>query len=166
MPTKKTTTKKTVEPTEELMEFDQFVSQTPKSSGGRSWLALTIIVIIIILAGAVYWLNQGQLGKEIKYKSVFLDNGQIYFAKVVKEDSLNLYLDDVFYIQTQQQLIPATEEGQEDQVVDVPSLVKRGTEYHQPQGLLQINRDRMVSMEEIGPDSEIMKEIQRINTGQ
>jgi hypothetical protein len=149
---------------EELMEFEQFVSHKPRKTNKKIWPAIIAIILIVVLAGLIYFLNQGLWHKEGKYKAVFLDNGQVYFAKIVREDSMNLYLDDVFYIQTQQQTVPAQKEGDQPQVVNVPSLVKRGGEIHQPQGLLQINRSKVVSIEEIGPNSEVMQEINRIKT--
>ena len=99
--------------------------------------------------------------KESKYQAIFLDSSQVYFAKVVKEDSLSVYLSDVYYIQTETQVIPATEEDGQDQVVEVPILIKRGGELHQPSGWMQINRDKIISIEEIGVESEVLKEILR-----
>ena len=148
----------------DLMEFEQFVSQKPPTKSSRSWLVTIVIIIIVILAGAVYFFNQGKLSKDNKLQAIFLDNNQVYFAKVVKQDSSSLYLDNVYYIETQQQVIPATEEGGEDQVINVPTIVKRGSELHKPQGYLKINRSKVISIEEICQDSEVMKEIERINT--
>ncbi len=162
MPARKNATKQADEG--ELMEFEQFVSQQPKKQTNKSWLMITLVVIIVILAGAIYWLNQGKFAKEHKLQAVFLDSNQVYFARIVKEDSLNLYLDDVYYLDSQQQVVPATEEGGEDQVVNVPVLIKRGSEVHKPTGLLVINREKVVSVEAIGTDSDIMKEIERINS--
>jgi len=147
-----------------LMDFEQFVSKRPSNNRGKTWLALTLIVVIFLLGAA--WLFMSRVdnaSKEYKFKAVYLDNGQTYYAKVVKEDALNIYLDDVYYIQIEKQTIPATEEGAEDQTVDVPVLIKRGQELHRPEGLMQINRDKLVAIEEIGPDSQILTEINRIN---
>ena len=101
--------------------------------------------------------------KEFKFKAIYLENEQTYYAKVVKEDALNIYLDEVYYIQIKKQTLPATEEGAEPQTVDVPVLIKRGQELHRPQGLMQINRSKLVAVEEIGAESQILTEIQRIN---
>ena len=120
-----------------------------------------MIIVILALIGALLFLSKGGFDKEMKYKAVFLDNNQVYFAHVAKEDSLNIYLADVYYIQTQQQVVPAEDEDSEDQVVEVPVLIKRGGELHQPSGWMQINRSKIVSIEEIGDDSEVLKEIQR-----
>jgi len=171
-PAKKTTKKSSAstakDPAEELMEFEHFVSRQPsRSNSGKSWLFITLFIIIVVLAGALMYTSQNKnLAVVHKFKAIALDNNQVYYAKVVKEDSLNIYLEDVYYIKVEQQIIPAQEEGQEDQTVEVPILVKRGDELHRPNGLLQINRDKVVAIEEIGADSEILKEIQRQESGQ
>ena len=150
-----------VEESEDLMDFEQFVSRKSPSHKNKTWLVVTLIVLIVLLSGAVYSLSQTSLQKELKYQAVFLDNGQVYFAKVVKEDTLSVYLEDVYYIQTESQIIPSQEEGVEDQIVEVPVLIKRGGELHQPSGRTQLNRDKIISIEEIGENSEILTEIQR-----
>ena len=150
---------------EELMEFESFVSQRPKANKqGKAWMIITLLILIIVLAGALWFVKQpnSNFVKDTNLKAVALDNGQVYYAQVVQEDSLNIYLDDVYYIQTEQRVIPAQDEDSEDQVVNVPVLVKRGDELHKPTGLLQINRDRVVGIETIGQDSEILIEINRM----
>jgi len=171
MPIKKTTNTKvakTISKADEdaLMEFEQFVSK-PAPAKNKSWLAATLVIIIICLAAVWLFMSQSTtLEKDNSFKAVYLENGETYYAKVVKEDALNIYLDDVYYIQIQQQVIPAETEDEEDQVVEVPVLIKRGQEFHKPQGLMQINRSKLVAVEEIGQDSEIIAEINRINSQQ
>ncbi|OGY93414.1 MAG: hypothetical protein A2406_00685 [Candidatus Komeilibacteria bacterium RIFOXYC1_FULL_37_11] len=153
-----------------LMEFEQFVSNKPQNSRGKSWLAITLIVVVLLLATVWLVMSRAQtMEKSGKFQAIYLENGQTYYAKVAKEDALNIYLSDVYYIQIEQQTVqPAegAEEGAEPQVVEVPVLIKRGEELHKPQGLMQINRSKLVAIEEIGADSEILKEIDRINQPQ
>ena len=147
-----------------LMEFEQFVSNKPQNSRGKSWLAITLIVVVLLLATVWLVMSRAQtMEKSGKFQAIYLENGQTYYAKVVKEDALNIYLDEVYYIQIEKQTLPATEEGAEPQTVDVPVLIKRGQELHRPQGLMQINRSKLVAVEEIGAESQILTEIQRIN---
>jgi len=171
MPTtrKKTTTKKPeVAPAQDsVMDFEDFVaSKRPQKRSGRSWMVILMIIIVIILAGAVYLTRTPSVSKSSQnFVAVDLDNGQTFYAKIVKEDDKNLYLDEVYYIQITQQTIPAPEgeEGAEPKTVNVPILIKRGQEITKPSGLLLVNRDKVISVEEIGPDSDIMREIQRLN---
>lgn len=158
--TKESIRKKSPSKKEELMDFDQFVNEEPKNN--KPWVAIILLVIIVALVGVLLSVYKGDLDKEFKYKAIYLDNNQVYYAKVVREDALSIYLDDVFYIQTQQQTIPAEEEGEESQVVNVPVLIQRGDEFHKPEGLLQINRDKLIAIEEIGEGSEILMEIERL----
>ena len=159
--TKATTTRSKPAKEDDLIDFEQFVSSKEPRSKGKAWLLVTLIVVIIALAGALFFSSQGNLQKEHKYQAVFLDSGQVYFAKVIKEDALSVYLEDVYYIQTESQIIPSQEEDGQDQVVEVPVLIKRGSELHQPSGWMQLNRDKIISIEEIGADSEVLKELQR-----
>ena len=147
-----------------LLEFEDFISQKPQASRSKGWLAVTLIFLIAILAVAWFFMSQTiNLQKEVKFKAVYLDNNQVYYAKVVKEDSLNIYLDEVYYIQSEDFTIPAEEEDGEPQIVTRPVLVQRGQELHKPEGLMQINRDKLVAIEEIGAESEILAEIERIS---
>lgn len=162
MPIKKTTVRKS-DSQEEMMDFDDFVARTPKPKNtSKAWVFITLIIVILVLGLAIVFLPKLKMTKNLSYQTVMLDNGQVYFAKIVKEDTLSVYLEDVYYIQTQQQLVPATEEGGEDSVKEVPILVKRGQELHQPSGWMQINRSKVVSIEQIGADSEILKEIEKV----
>ena len=174
MPTRKTSTKakpkrrpakSAVKKNEEaLMEFEHFVAQKPQSNRGKSWLALTFVIIIFLLGAAWLFMSKVEtMEKEYKFKAIYLDNGQTYYAKVVKEDALNVYLDEVYYIQIEQQVVPAEEEDVEPQMVDVPILIKRGQELHRPEGLMQINRSKLIAIEEIGAESQILSEINRIS---
>jgi hypothetical protein len=147
-----------------LMEFEHFVSQKPSNNKSKSWLALTLVILIVVLGAAwLFTAKVEKLEKEYKFKAIYLDNGQTYYAKVVKEDSLNVYLDDVYYIQIEQQAVPSEEEGVDPQIVDVPVLIQRGQELHRPEGLMQINRVKLIAIEEIGDQSQILAEIERIS---
>ncbi len=162
MPIKKTAVRKS-EDQEEMMDFDDFVARTPKAKkANKTWLFITLLLVIIVLGAAIFFMPKLKMNKTAQYQAIFLESQQVYFAKVVKEDALSVYLDDVYYIQTQQQVIPAIEEGAEDTVKEVPVLVKRGQELHQPSGWMQINRNKIISIEQIGADSEILKEIEKV----
>ncbi len=150
-----------------LMEFEQFISQTPRTRKNyRPFITIVLMILIIVLAAWLIFLYRAKpVDNSLKFKAVYLENGQIYYAKVVKEDNLNVYLDEVYYIDTQEVTMP-TGEGDEVATTTVPVLVKRGQELNKPQGWLQLNRSKVVAIEEIGPDSEIIKEIERVNKGE
>jgi hypothetical protein len=147
-----------------LLEFEQFVTQKPASyNRNRTWLPVFLIIIIVILAGAILLVSKTtQLQKETKYKAVVFDNGLVYYGKIVKEDALNIYMSDIYYIQEEQRTIPAVDSKSQPTTETVPVLIQRGQELHQPVGWSQINRDRVFAIEEIGPTSPILTEIQNL----
>lgn len=171
MPRAKITTKKTASPKtpkkdeEALVDFEQFLAQSPTKSrnNNKNWLFITLLVIIVILGGAFVYLSKNtKVEKDSGFKAVYIDNGdndQVYYAKVVREDAHYIYLDDVYYIEVFQQVVPSEDEDAEPQVVPVRSLVPRNTD-----GYTQVNRDKVIVIEEVSPDSEVMKEINRIES--
>ena len=146
-----------------LLEFEDFITQKPKNdSRHRIWLASFLLIIIILLSSLfIYNWQSPRTVPEQKFKAIYLENGEVYYAKIAREDALSVYLDEVYYIQMQEQLVPLDEEGLETETISVPILLKRGSELHQPVGWMQVNRSKVIAIEEIGGDSEILKEINR-----
>ncbi len=93
-----------------------------------------------------------------EYQAVFLDNGHIYFGKIVSRDSENVVLQDVHYMQVSRQLQPDPSTSEAD-TTSVIKLKKLGNEYHQPENFMVINRDHVLFMEDLQSDSEIYKTI-------
>ncbi len=152
---------------EDFWEFEQFVNRPAKASvRSRPWLmSVVLILIILVLAGLMVYTFKfkGTVVAPPNFKAIYLDNGQVYYAKVVKEDGLNIFLDEVYYVETKEQLLPATEEGKEPQRVTLPVLVKRTDASYKPQGWLQINRQKVVAIEALSNDSQILQEIDKLN---
>ncbi|PWB38512.1 MAG: hypothetical protein C3F02_04115 [Parcubacteria group bacterium] len=150
-----------------LWEFEQFVSQSPQPISRRNSgpVVLLMLIIILILGALVIYTFKFKSSSvnSTQFKAVYLDNGQIYYAKVAKEDNLNIYLDDVYYVETREQTVTSTVSGQEVQQVSVPVLIKRTDAPYKPEGYLQINRQKVVAIEGLNSDSLILKEIDRLN---
>lgn len=153
---------------EDLWEFEQFVNKSGYVQAGRRQpgLLILILLIIIVLLGALmfYTSRLDQPTADLKHKAIYLDTGQVYYAKVVKQDELNIYLDDVYYVQPQEQTLPSSEEGGEPQTITVPTFVSRSSEAHRPSGWLEINREKVVAMEELAPDSPVLTEIEKLKS--
>ena len=81
------------------------------------------------------------------YHAVALASGQVFFGRIEGLDGNYTVLRDVFYIQSRQN--PDSKE-----VANV--LIKRGGEAHGPDRML-INREQVVLIEPVGPDSKIAK---------
>lgn len=100
----------------------------------------------------------GRLVKQNKpkelYSAVFLDNNQAYFGKISNRTDQYVILNDVYYLRA-----PASTEGQnEGAKLD---LVKRGQELHGPQGETLINREKIILIEEVGEQSQLMEAIKK-----
>jgi hypothetical protein len=81
------------------------------------------------------------------YHAVVLTNGQVYFGKLDKLGAAYPALNDVYYIQTQQN-------AETKQIAN--SLVKRGREMHGPDHMI-INAQHILFIEPVRPDSQLGK---------
>lgn len=112
------------------------------------WLAVPILVGVFISAHIdVHALPL--LGGE-RETAVLLLDGQAYFGHLDEsgEDG-TLVLRDVYYFQNAQ--------GSATNVA--VTLVKRGTEAHQPADSMRINRDKVLAVERVGSDSLVARAI-------
>ena len=138
------------------------------NGGPLAKIIMIIIVIIMLLAYSLIFKGGstnlfGMQTDKSSYKAVFLTNGQVYFGKLTKETTDYLYIDDVYYIQVQDQVQPSTTEGGEPTTISVPTLMKRGTELHQPFGSLLISRAQVVAIENVGSESQVMQQIEQVS---
>lgn len=155
---------------DELLEFEQFITQKKdkKNSNGPKGLVVVVIVLLLIALALTF------VKKETKqvstqpapFKTIYLESGQQIYGRVVKEDSLYIYVDDVYYTQMETVQIPAEEEDAEPQLVERARLVARGQEVNNPVGPMQINRSKVFAMDQMGDDSEIMQLIKEMEAQQ
>jgi hypothetical protein len=144
--------------------FPEFASRstvTRRSNANTMLMPTIVVVIIIAVIAAGFWaMQQGWfMSGNQGVKAVFLENGQVYFGKIVRETSQEIQLADVYYIQVQDQQQPATTEGGQPTTISVPTLTKRGDELHKPYGTLRLNKQHIVAIENVGPDSQVAQEI-------
>ncbi len=139
----------------------------PRAKKSFPWLALIILIVVVVLGGGVYMYgrNASWWGKP-SMKAIFLVNGQVYFGQISRESSRDLYVNNVYYIQLQDQVDPTAAEGDQSKTVQVPTLLKRGEELHRPYGDMRINREQVVAIENVGADSPIFQQIQQLNSPQ
>ena len=91
-----------------------------------------------------------------QYQAVFLENGQVYFGKITSEDSKYITLKDIYYLQVNNQFgIQNSQESQSNL-----KLVKLGTEIHGPENEMRINYHKVLFIENLRDDSEVVKVIQ------
>lgn len=159
MPRAKSTTKKS-EPKEvpEIMEFEDFVARKSNSTKKRSYTWAYVVLIILILGLSAFLVFDKQKKKpvaEVSYKIVYLENNIVYYAKIAKEDQFNIYLSDVYFIDTETVEIPAAEEGEEPKTESREVLRKRDG----AAGWLAVNRQKVFGFEDLPLDSKVIEMI-------
>jgi hypothetical protein len=120
--------------------------------GAEVYLA-ALVLVILGAATFLFFLLPRKEAKPLQteYQAVLLDNGSAYFGKTVSITKDFLTLSDVYYVQTRTN--PDTK-----QVSNV--LIRRGKEWHGPDRMV-INRQHLVFMEPVAPDSTVAHLIQQ-----
>ncbi len=91
------------------------------------------------------------------YYAVFLDNGQVYFGKIKKENSRYLVLTNIFYLKSSKPVL-----SQEELQTDAgTALVKLGNELHGPEDWMDVNRAKILFVEKLKADSSVAKAIEQ-----
>lgn len=147
-----------------------------KSSRGsgapRLWFIPTIILPLVVVAAVAYWFyqsaNQSPAAfgfSENVFHAVFMSNGQAYFGKISRINDQFATIDEVYYLrkyETPLQPIPSNEEATASDA-NSPDLqiVKLGGEVHGPQNQMTINRQHILFIEELKPDSRVVTTINK-----
>lgn len=148
----------------------EIIKETPvENSGNRnksSWFkkVLKAFGIVAILAAVVLVVFFGRdiFSKIFKnnnqpYSAVFLTNGQVYFGKMTENNQSEITLNNVYYIQVDQN---ATKEEITNTLNQARfNLVKLGNELHGPTDELFINRSQVVFYEYLRDDSKVVESI-------
>mgnify|MGYP001564760669 CR=1 FL=1 len=119
------------------------------------------ILILVVLGGTYFaYVNYFMKGATAptssffveKFYAVFLDNGDVYFGKLSEKDSPFVTLDNAFYLRV-------TQTDAQGNPITAPqlNLVKLGNEVHKPLGTIEIQRNHIVSVQELAPDSQVIK---------
>ena len=137
----------------------------PKKQKSENKLLLTIVIgAVIAVLGLATWLltsmNSAASAPGVdanKYQAVFLNNGQVYFGKLVQVNDQYLKLTKVFYIQDSTTDATSTEKSDEQTTTGDKKLIKLGKEVHGPEDAMIINRDQVTMYENLKSDSEVTK---------
>lgn len=134
-----------------------------QKSANRLLLAIVIGAVIAVL-GLATWLlasmNSAASAPGVdanKYQAVFLNNGQVYFGKLVQVNDQYLKLTKVFYIQDSTTDATSTEKSDDQTTTGDKKLIKLGKEVHGPEDAMIINRDQVTMYENLKSDSEVTK---------
>ena len=133
-------------------------SGTKKRSGLGPWQDKLILIalIIVIAAGSVYFFYARQGLSSDTYQAVFLTSGQVYFGKITKMNEHWVNLEDVYYLQRR---VPI---DNPNQIPTDLNLVRLGSEIHGPENRMQINREHVLFIEQLSPNSQILGAIRAL----
>ncbi len=141
----------------------------PKKQKSANKLIFTIVIgAVIAVLGLAIWLltsmNSAASAPGVdanKYQAVFLNNGQVYFGKLVQVNNQYLKLTKVFYIQDSTADTASKEKNDEQTTSSNKQLIKLGKEVHGPEDAMIINRDQVTMYENLKSDSEVVKLIEQ-----
>lgn len=122
-----------------------------------------LVIVLALLCGAakVYIISKQfeQSMADNTYQAVFLTNGQVYFGQLAPLHRGYFELNNVYYLQVNQELQPQDAETETQANQQKFSLVKLGNELHQPQSDMVINKEHILFWENLRTDSQVLKTI-------
>lgn len=144
--------------------FSEMASATASSKGlaGKLLVISLIIVSIAVTAFVGFAIISGFGGQNVvkgdQYQAVFLSDGQIYFGKLSDIDQEYAVLEDIYYLQVEQQVQPVTEDEQQEDQPRI-SLAKLGSELHGPEDKMLINSDQILFWENLKDEGQVTQAI-------
>jgi hypothetical protein len=125
-----------------------------------AWIVLlfSATILIVALAALMYFggPDESKYVNKDKQQAVFLTNGQVYFGKIKSVNKQFLDLQEIYYLNVNQQVQP-NQQGQQSQ--SSISLVKLGCELHGPVDRMLVNRDQVTFWENLKDDGQVAKAI-------
>ena len=121
----------------------------------RKILIITAIVVIFVFISAValYFAQNKNILIDNDYRAIFLDNNQVYFAKIKNMGEKYITITDIYYFGRDS----SAGLGQAD-TEDVV-LVKLGSEMHGPTDEMQILENHILYIEKLSDDSRVVEAI-------
>lgn len=114
-------------------------------------LLLALVFKIFIFAGD----TESKAVNKSAYQAVFLNNNQVYFGKITDFNKSALNLEDIYYIQLDNNGQQSTQQANSNNI----TLVKLGCEIHGPQDKMVINRTQIIFWENLKDDGQVVKTI-------
>jgi hypothetical protein len=141
-------------------EKNKHCTPPPKTTG----LIIGLIVLVLAITGVIYFVLNTGITKSTKgeWQGVFLTNGQVYFGHVTKENTNEIVLDNIYYLQVKQVLQKSQDpKNPEPQTAQSISLIKLGEELHGPKDKMRINRDHVLFIEDLKKDGQVVQAIDK-----
>jgi hypothetical protein len=137
---------------------------TPASKTAVILVVLAAIVVLGSFIAGLFAQSNGvaDMVKKDQHQAVFLSNNQVYFGDITGFSDDTLVLENVYYLQVDQQLQPETEDqrraaAQEPQI----SLAKLGNELHGPEDQMFISIDKVVFWENLQEEGQVSQAIKQ-----
>ena len=118
-------------------------------------LSGTVLAISVVCLMAFGGSREGHYVQTKKYQAVFLTNGQVYFAKVKTISPTFINIQDIYYLNTQDQTTNTADKTSQTSM----SLVKLGCELHGPTDQMIINREQVTFWENLSDSGKVVKAI-------
>jgi hypothetical protein len=159
------------------MDFTQRSAQHTVTESKRvvkkGWvrlMQLTHVVLLfsstILIVALVLFLFFGKNNKSeakfvdtTKSQAVFMNGGQVYFGKVTTLNDRYMVLQDIYYLQVNQQVQPDAKPSAND-----ISLVKLGCELHGPEDRMVIQQDQVIFWENLKEDGKVAQAVKQFKT--
>lgn len=123
----------------------------------------TLLAVAIVVVFVIYFVFVGpRPNRTTDWQAVFLTNGQFYFGHIEKENNRDVYLSEVYYLESSN---PLQQDGQPTPRGEL-SLVKLGNELHGPVDTMILNRDHVLFTEDLRDDGKVVQAIMRHQAGQ
>ncbi|MEX0748888.1 MAG: hypothetical protein WD467_02680 [Candidatus Saccharimonadales bacterium] len=121
-------------------------------------ISAAALIVLIAFAMAIFSGKNGAAShiNEDQYQAVFLTNGQVYFGKISSMSSQTVVLEDIYYLQVDQQLQPEEASSEEPQV----SLAKLGNELHGPEDQMFISPEEIIFWENLRVEGDVSQAIE------
>ena len=120
-------------------------------------IIVVLMVMVAIIFGGIYLYNKyfSKVSSGGVYSAVFLSNGQVYFGKIEENNSKEIILNNVFYLQNSDNSGTAGQSIQGSKF----TLIKLGNELHGPTDELFINKQNVLFYEYLRTDSQVVQSI-------
>lgn len=141
--------------------FSEVANTTAKKSGLVGKLLVISLIVVSIAVTAFVGMaifndtaGESELVKEDRYQAVFLSDGQIYFGKITDINEEYLVLEDIYYLQVDQQVQPDRGADGDDNQPRV-SLAKLGNELHGPEDQMFISKTQILFWENLKSEGQV-----------
>jgi hypothetical protein len=145
------------------------VSQKKELGRNRMAKLALALLFLVITVGAIMYFYTNNRNKSVTnsaskispdYYAVFLDNDQVYFGKIVSKSNEEITLTSVYYIQAASASPSPKSSDPNNQRF---TLIKLGTELHDPTEEMMINMEHVVFYEKLRENSKVVESIKNQN---